>query len=86
VKKQVRRATPRRVVSLADQIRQAVAASRLSVYRIAKETGVDQSTLNKFLSGARANIRLDAADRLFQFFFHPPRPKAVPSSPRSTPD
>jgi plasmid maintenance system antidote protein VapI len=63
---------PRRVISLADQLRQAAADSGLSVYRIAKETGVDQSTLNKFLTGARDNLRLDVADRLFRFFFHPP--------------
>lgn len=86
MKTHARRATPRRGPTLADQIRRAATASGLSVYRIAKETGVDQSTLNKFLSGARANIRLDVADRLFRFFFHPPRPKAVPSSPCSTPD
>ena len=66
---------PRRVVSLADQLRHAASDSGLSVYRIAKETGVDQSTLNKFLTGARANLRLDVADRLFRFFFGPPRRK-----------
>ena len=66
---------PRRVISLADQIRTAAADSGLSVYRIAKETGVDQSTLNKFLTGARDNLRQDVADRLFRFFFGPPRRK-----------
>jgi hypothetical protein len=59
---------PRRFISLAAQLRQAAADSELSVYRIAKETGVDQSTLNKFLTGARENLRLDVADRLFRFF------------------
>ena len=75
-----RRASTRRVPSLAEQIRQAADASGLSVYRIAKETGVDQSTLNKFLSGTRENVRLDVADRLFRFFFHPPRRKGRPRS------
>ena len=84
MKTQARRATPRRGLSLADQIRRAATASGLSVYRIAKETGVDQSTLNKFLSGKRVNIRLDVADRLFRFFFHPARRKAKPSSVRLT--
>lgn len=73
-----RRGAPRRPLSLAEHIRLAAAASGLSVYRIAKETGVDQSTLNKFLSGTRPNIRLDVADRLFRFFFHPPRPRTSP--------
>jgi hypothetical protein len=55
----------------------------LSVYRIAKETGVDQSTLNKFLGGTRDNLRLDVADRLFRFFklrVTHPRRKKHPSS------
>lgn len=73
-----RRRAPRRALSLAERIRLAAKASGLSVYRIAKETGVDQSTLNKFLSGTRSNIRLDVADRLFRFFFHPPRPRTSP--------
>ncbi len=67
--------TPRRFVALAEQLRRAAAASGLSVYRIAKETGVDQSTLNKFLTGTRENLRLDVADRLFRFFLEPPRRK-----------
>lgn len=66
----------RRILSLADQLRRAAADSGLSVYRIAKETGIDQSTLNKFLVGTRDNLRLDVADRLFRFFFRPPRPKS----------
>ena len=54
--------------SLADILRQAAQRSGLSVYQIAKEAGVDQSTLNKFLNGDRDNLRLDVADRLFKFF------------------
>ena len=65
----------RRVISLADHLRRAATESGLSVYRIARETSVDQSTLNKFVTGARSNLRLDVADRLFRFFFGPPRPK-----------
>ena len=53
---------------LATLIRKAAAASGLSVYRIAKDASVDQSTLNKFLNGQRDNLRLDVADRLFEFF------------------
>jgi hypothetical protein len=53
-------------LSLADHIRQAARESGLSVYRLAKESGVDQSLLNKFLTGSRPNLRLDMADRLFR--------------------
>ena len=53
---------------LAAAIRDAAGRSGLSVYRIAKDAGVDQSTLNKFLNGDRDNLRLDVADRLFRFF------------------
>jgi hypothetical protein len=54
-------------MSLADHIRKAASDSGLSVYRIAKDAGVDQSLLNKFLTGSRLNLRLDIADRLFRF-------------------
>lgn len=54
--------------NLAAILRDAARRSGLSVYQIAKESGVDQSTLNKFLKGDRDNLRLDVADRLFKFF------------------
>ena len=53
---------------LAAIIRDAAERSGQSVYRIAKKSGVDQSTLNKFLNGDRDNLRLDVADRLFNYF------------------
>ena len=52
--------------SLADHIRDAARESGLSVYRLAIDADVDQSTLNKFLNGDRTNLRLDIADRLFR--------------------
>jgi transcriptional regulator with XRE-family HTH domain len=54
--------------SLADHIRAAAKESGMSVYQIAKETGLDQSALNRFLNGTRDNVRLDVANRLFEFF------------------
>jgi len=54
--------------SLAAILRDTANRSGLSVYQIARESGVDQSTLNKFLNGDRDNLRLDVADRLFKFF------------------
>ena len=65
---------------LAAAIRDAAGRSGLSVYRIAKDAGVDQSTLNKFLNGDRDNLRLDVADRLFRFFGL--RVVSQPSKPR----
>jgi transcriptional regulator with XRE-family HTH domain len=53
---------------LAATLREFAHRSGLSVYQIAKDSGVDQSTLNKFLKGDRDNLRLDVADRLFKFF------------------
>jgi transcriptional regulator with XRE-family HTH domain len=63
------KSTPHRgeAESLAAILRTAAQRSGLSVYEIAKESGVDQSTLNKFLKGDRANLRLDVADRLLKF-------------------
>jgi transcriptional regulator with XRE-family HTH domain len=52
--------------SLAATLRDAARDSGLSINRIAKESAVDQSTLNKFVSGDRDNLRLDVADRLFK--------------------
>lgn len=54
-------------LSLAEHLRKAVSASKLSVKQIANQSNVDQSTLNKFINGTRDNIRLDVADRLFRF-------------------
>ncbi len=59
---------PRRAVGIAEHIRLAAKASGLSVNQISLRAGVDQSALNRFLNGTRENIRLDVANRLFQFF------------------
>lgn len=74
--------------SLADLIREAARDSGLSVYRLAKEAEVDQSTLNKFLTGGRDNLTLEVADRLFRVLGlrvvrRPPRRRNRPSA--STP-
>ena len=51
----------RRKVS--DQIRRAIETSGLSRYRIWQETGIDQATLSKFMSGERG-LSTQALDRL----------------------
>jgi hypothetical protein len=49
--------------TLSAQLRQAIAASRLSRYRISQLTGIDQATLSKFMSGHRG-LSFRAVDQL----------------------
>ncbi len=51
---------------LSDQLRQAVRDSGLSRYAICKATGIDQSTMSKFLAG-RVGLGLESIDRLADF-------------------
>jgi transcriptional regulator with XRE-family HTH domain len=46
-----------------DQVRRAVEASGLTRYRIWQETGIDQSTLSKFVTG-KAALSMEALDKL----------------------
>ncbi len=50
---------------LSDEIRGAVDASGLSRYRIAKELGIAESTMSRFMSG-KGGLSLDNVDRLGQ--------------------
>ncbi|MCU0711987.1 MAG: helix-turn-helix domain-containing protein [Pirellula sp.] len=50
-------------MTLADQLREAMAASGLTNYRISKEADIDQAVLSRFVSGER-NITLEVADRI----------------------
>ena len=56
----------KRTKKLTDQIRQAIDDSGLTRYRIAQDTGLDESTLAKFYHGTRG-LSLDNLDRLCQF-------------------
>lgn len=51
------------VMKLSDQIRRAIAESGTSRYRIAQETGINESSLAKFFN-RRRGISLDALDRI----------------------
>ena len=53
----------RRSYKLTDQVRQAIDDSGLTRYRIAKDTGIDESTLAKFYNGHRG-LSLHNLDRL----------------------
>lgn len=56
----------RRSKKMTDQIRRAIDDSGLTRYRIAKETGIDESTLAKFYNGHRG-LSMDALNRLGKF-------------------
>lgn len=48
---------------ISDQLRDAISNSGLSRYRIAKETGLSESLLSRFMSSQRG-LSLDAIDKL----------------------
>jgi len=56
----------RRSKKMTDQIRQAIDDSGLTRYRIALDTGIDESALAKFYNGHRG-LSLDNVDRLFEY-------------------
>ena len=66
----------------ADTLRAAIEASGLTRYRVAKETGIAESNLRRFLRG-QTSIRLDKADRLAAYLgLHlVPDPDAKPPEP-----
>lgn len=61
-----RRRVHSRPVSLTDQLRRAIQKSRLTQYRIAKDTGIPQPVVNRFVNGKRG-ITLDTADKLCRY-------------------
>ncbi len=56
----------RRTNLLADQIRQAIDDSGLTRYRIAKETGISETTLAQFYNGHRG-LSMEALNALGEF-------------------
>ncbi len=67
----------RRRPLVSDQIRTAIEASGLSRYRIALETGIDDSALARFMSGERglSSKALDTLGRFldFELVMHGPK-------------
>ena len=53
----------KRRTNLSDQIRRAVDDCGQTRYRISKETGIDQSTLSRFMSGERG-LPMNTLDKL----------------------
>jgi hypothetical protein len=51
---------------MSDVLRQAIRDSGLTLYRVAKDSGVDYATLYRFMKGERA-IHMRAADKLVDY-------------------
>jgi plasmid maintenance system antidote protein VapI len=65
-------------MALQDQLRQAIEDSGLTLYRIAKDSGIAYQVLHRFASGER-DLTLETATRLADYFgmrlTRPRRPK-----------
>lgn len=61
---------------LSEQLRHAIRDCGESRYSLAKRTGIDQSTLTRFMSGERG-LRLDVVDVLAESLGLELRPKRV---------
>lgn len=67
-------------MSISDQLREAVRACG-SVYAVARDSGVNQSSLNRFMNGER-DLRLTAVDKLANYFGLELRPRRTPRRPK----
>jgi len=45
-------------MDIADTLRKTIKRRRLSIYQIAKDTGLNQSGLNRFFNGTKAELQL----------------------------
>jgi hypothetical protein len=54
-------------MSISYQLRAAIQAQDLTLYRIAKDSDVDWGTLQRFLDETRPNIRIDTVEKLCDY-------------------
>lgn len=54
-------------MNIATTIRKAARKQQLSVYRIAKDTGLNQSSMNQFFRGDRDELRLSTVEILLDY-------------------
>ena len=56
-------------MTISDDLLKALerAQKRRTLYRIAKDSGVDYAVLHRFLSGERVTLRLETADRIADY-------------------
>lgn len=50
--------------AIVEQVRAAIEGSGLTMYALARESGISQSTLSKFLSGSRPNLTIETLAKL----------------------
>ena len=62
----IRNMTTRRPTKLSDQLRKIIDECGVTRYRIAQDTGIDESALAKFYNGKRG-LSTDALDRLGEY-------------------
>jgi hypothetical protein len=63
-------------MSIAQAIRNAARRKKLSVYRIAKDCGLDQSGLNKFFNGSKSVLTTPVVDKLLDYLDLEVRPRS----------
>ncbi len=51
---------------MTEQLKQAIHESGLSVYRVAKDSGVPQPVLHRFMAGEQG-LKLETADKLAKY-------------------
>ena len=56
-----------RMATVSDEIKKAILAASVTRYRIAQDTGVDEATLSRFVSGERG-LSMIAIDLLAEYF------------------
>jgi ribosome-binding protein aMBF1 (putative translation factor) len=54
-------------MSLTTELQKAIETSGLSLYRIAKDSGISYSVLHRFANNER-QVKLDAGDKLAEYF------------------
>ena len=62
-------------MSITGSIRSAAKRRGVSVYQIAKDTGLNQSGLNRFFNGSKDTLTTDVADKLLRYFELEVRPR-----------
>jgi plasmid maintenance system antidote protein VapI len=55
------------MATVSEQIRRAIVEAEVTRYRIAQDTGLDEATLCRFISGERG-LSMMAIDRLAEYF------------------
>ena len=58
---------PTQKQKMSARVRMEIESSKLSRYRIAKDTGIEESALSRFMSGERG-LSMEALDALFEYF------------------